>query len=86
MMFGWDGGMGTGWWVLMILVWVVLIALVVWAIARLFPTRPDGEPGRPADRDTPQDILDRRLARGEIDVDEYARLREALTGAQEARR
>ncbi len=77
MMGGWDNGMGAGGWVLMIFAWVALIALVVWAISRLFPTRAGGD-SREQLAETPDDILDRRLARGEIDTDEYARLRDAL--------
>lgn len=86
MMYGWDNGMGAGGWVLMILSWVALIALIVWAIARLFPAISGGARREDADTATPQQILDRRLARGEIDTDEYARLRDALGPAQGVRR
>ena len=80
MMNGWDNGMGAGGWVLMIFAWVALLGLVVWAISRLFPTRPGGD-SREQTAETPEEILDRRLARGEIDTDEYARLRDALISA-----
>ncbi len=80
MMYGWDNGMGAGGWVLMILAWVALIGLVVWAISRLFPARSAGD-SREQTTETPEEILDRRLARGEIDTDEYARLRDALISA-----
>lgn len=80
MMGGWDNGMGAGGWVLMIFAWVALIALVVWAISRLFPTRAGGD-SREQVAETPDEILARRLARGEIDTDEYARLRDALVAA-----
>ena len=88
MMYGWDGGMGAGTWILMILAWIALIALIVWAIARLFPALSRGDGRREAEEkdETPQAILDRRLARGEIDTDEYERLREALMPPQGARR
>ncbi len=36
MMDGWYDGMGAGGWILMSLFWVVLIAAIVWAGARLF--------------------------------------------------
>ena len=71
---------GSGWLVLMIFAWVALIALVVWAISRLFPTRAGGD-SREQVAEKPDAILDRRLARGEIDTDEYARLRDALVSA-----
>ena len=79
MMGGWNNGMGAGGWVLMIFAWVALIALIVWAITRLFPTRADDSREQVAEK--PDAILDRRLARGEIDSDEYARLRDALVSA-----
>lgn len=34
------GAMGFAGWLVMLLVWTGLIALVVWAITRLFPDRP----------------------------------------------
>lgn len=86
MMYGWDNGMGAGGWVLMILAWVALIALIVWAISRLFPAIAGGARREDVLPETPQQILDRRLARGEIDTDEYARLRDALGSAPAERR
>lgn len=81
MMNGWDNGMGAGGWFLMILLWVVLIGLIAWAIGRLFPPRAPTEPPGES-KETPSEILDRRLALGEIDTDEYARLRDALISAR----
>lgn len=57
--------MGAGGWLLMALLWVVLLAFVVWLVARLFPTRTDDRPKNPAE---PREILDRRLAAIEIDA------------------
>ena len=34
------GAMGFAGWIVMLLVWAALVALVVWGIARLFPDRP----------------------------------------------
>ena len=75
MMNGWDG-MGAGWWAFMSVLWLALIVAVVWAGARLFPGR--GEPT--GDRERPDEILDRRLARGEIDPETYESLRAKLGG------
>lgn len=74
-MMDWYGGMGAGGWILTMLVWVVLIALIVWVAVRLFPTR-----GTQAEEtiERPEELLDRRLARGEIDPDTYDKLREKL--------
>jgi putative membrane protein len=81
MMNGFQDGMGAGGWLLMSVFWVVLIAVVVWAIASLFP-RVGG--GRSADSlaERPEEILDRRLARGEIDAATYDTLRTTLRDAR----
>ncbi|MFJ8361221.1 SHOCT domain-containing protein [Streptomyces sp. NPDC093984] len=63
------------------LVRIALIALVVWAVIRLFQRpapRGDGTDSRPAPRETPEEILDRRYASGEIDTDTYTETREQL--------
>jgi putative membrane protein len=68
--------MGVGW-LLMPLLWLGLIALIVWAVLRL--TQDRGERGRVQQTvETPADILDRRFARGEIDDEAYRQAREAL--------
>ncbi len=75
------GGYGTdGWsfWMLFMgTFWVVLIAVVVWAAVRL--SRRADEPTRGA-LESPRQILDRRLASGEIDEEQYARSRRVLEG------
>ena len=81
-MFG-GFGMGAGGWVLMTLFWIVLVAVIVWALVRLVPSRTDDvrEPRRAAAEspDAPLEILDRRLASGEIDVETYEELRSKLS-------
>ncbi|MGW3356195.1 SHOCT domain-containing protein [Streptomyces bungoensis] len=81
----WDGG--WAWMAFMPLVWIVLIGLVVWAVVRLThgtsAGRPDGGrrwegPEGPGHRETPEEILDRRFAAGEIDADAYTEARERL--------
>jgi putative membrane protein len=81
MMDGWYDGMGAGWWVLMTLFWVVLIGVIVWAGAKLFSRsarRHDGARQQP----TAFEILDERLARGELDPEAYEALREKLRAAR----
>ena len=53
--------------------------LIAWGIARIAPSRTDDgrEPSRPAGE--PVDILDRRLAGGEIDVETYEQPRSKLS-------
>ncbi|PIB03953.1 hypothetical protein B1C81_34865 [Streptomyces sp. HG99] len=79
-MMYWDG-VGWAWMALLPLLWIVLIGLVVWAAVRL-AQRPAGHHGG-ADRgktlvETPEDILDRRFATGEIDTDTYSEARKRL--------
>jgi putative membrane protein len=81
-MMGWyGGGMGAGAWMFMGLFWLVLLALIIWAVVRLLPTREGGSgrsgPG-PA-LESPEEILDRRFARGEVDLETYQVQRAALT-------
>jgi putative membrane protein len=64
---------------LMSVFWIALIALIVWAAVRLVQRPGDGERHPPA-RETPQEILDRRFASGEIDLEDYTRARDRLAG------
>jgi putative membrane protein len=76
---------GTGWsWWAASLMWVGMIAfwaVVIWGVCALIASSQRGdEDGR---TDDPRRILDGRLARGEIDPDEYHRRLEAMgTGSQ----
>ena len=76
MMFGpWTGAIGAWGWAGMALMWVFwigVIALLVWGVMAL--TRGSGR----GDAPTPREILDRRLAHGEIDEAQYERLRTTL--------
>ncbi len=74
--YGWCGGMGVGGWLLMALVWGGFLAVVVWAVTRLFPRNRAGR----GDGESATSVLDRRLAAGEIDQDTYRRLRGELAG------
>lgn len=77
MMSQWSHGMwGWGGWVVMgavTLLTLALVGLVVWAViwaTRSTTTRRTFE--------SPRAVLDRRLAAGEIDEDEYARARRLI--------
>jgi putative membrane protein len=74
--------MGAGGWVLMAVFWAALLALIVWALVRLLPTRAEGrrEPAHASEK--PREILDRRLAGGEIDAETYQQLRGTLEDPQ----
>lgn len=79
MMWYWGGGVHWWGWLLGVLGMVVFWGLVVWVIwyfVTMVVHRPDA--GGP--RDDPRRILDERLARGEIDAEEYRRLRDLISG------
>jgi len=80
-MMGWyGGGMGPLGWLAMGVFWLILIAVIVLLVIRLLPGSSGG-----ATRGTGQsalEILDRRLASGEIDLDTWQAQRAALLGAQ----
>ena len=82
-MMNWSGGMGAGGWVFMSVLWVVLIAVIVWAMAALFGRNDRSSGTTIADR--PEEILDRRFASGEIDADTYDALRAKLRAAHAQR-
>ncbi len=75
MMNGWNGGMTWEGWFFMGLFWVLLIGVIVFAAAQLFPGR---RQPRTETQDEPRKILDRRFASGEIDVETYEKLRRTL--------
>lgn len=80
-MMGWyGGGMGFGAWMFMGVFWLVLLGVIIWAVVRLLPDRRDG--GHAGVIDGPEEILDRRFARGEIDLETYQAQRAALTSAR----
>jgi putative membrane protein len=78
-MMGWGYGM-NGWGVLMMGgLWLILIVAAVAIVVWMFPR--DQRP-RTAERSpTPLEVLDARLARGEIDVETWRTARGALTEA-----
>jgi len=88
---GWYGnGMGFGAWMFMGAFWVVLLGLLVLLVVWLLPTarRPGAGTGggAPAGGEAPEEILDRRFARGEIDEPAYTAQRAALTAHRGQRR
>lgn len=71
----WEGNDGMGWWMVWgSVLWVILIAAIVFAGAWLAGNR--GEPaGR---RESPEDVVRRRYASGEISREEFEQLRRDL--------
>lgn len=68
--------MWAGWgihWVWMVGFWVIVVAIIAWAVVRLAPTTADRQD------ETARHILDARYARGELDDEEYRRRRSELS-------
>ena len=80
-MMGWyGGGVGALGMVGMGLFWLILLGLIVWLVTRLLPSggeQPTGTTGESA-----VEILDRRMANSEIDLDVWRAQRAALLSAQ----
>jgi putative membrane protein len=72
-----DGGIWVGM-VLSWIFWILVVALVVVLLIRLLRTHDSGWRGPIEDPNSPEEILHRRFANGEIDVDEYERRMAAL--------
>lgn len=86
MMNWYGGGMGAGtglFWLLMVVFWVGLVALIAFLVVKLLPgsSRPTLPPAAPppAPLESPEQILDRLFATGEIDEQTYRARRTALT-------
>ena len=78
---GWYGGaMGPLGWLAMGVFWVAVLSLIVWLVVRLLPGSQSATT-RPPD-ESAVEILDRRLATGEIDQQTWQDRRAALAAAQ----
>ena len=80
---GWDGRhWGGSWWpwiLFPLLFWGGILFLIAWILARLFPhNRSNGRSEAP--RDSAEEILRERFARGEISAEEFQRSTEILRG------
>ena len=72
-----NDGWGIAMLVVMVAFWAVIAVAIVWAV-RQWTSSTHAPMGSPADE--PLRILDRRLAEGEITVEEYTRRRDLLGG------
>ena len=83
-MMGWYGGGMAGFGMLaMGVFWLAPLGLIIWLVVRLLPV--SGWTGRTTS-DAALEILDRRLASGEIDLEAWQSQRGALRAAQHERR
>lgn len=80
-MMGWyGGGMGMLGMLGMGVFWLVLLGLIVWLVIRLLPGSGD-QPTRTTG-ESALEILDRRMASGEIELEAWQVQRAALLAAQ----
>jgi putative membrane protein len=80
-MMGWyGGGMGALGLLGMGLFWLILLGLIVWLVTRLLPASSE-QPTRTTG-ESAVEILDRRMANGEIDTEAWQAQRAALLAAQ----
>jgi putative membrane protein len=66
---------------LMVLFWSVLIFLAVWVVKVLFTDGGRHSPDQAGPGPSARDILDQRYARGEIDREQYRRMKQDLETA-----
>ena len=66
-----DGGWGAGWVAAMLIMMILLVVAVVVAVWFLVTRTQIGEPASKPVRQRPEQVLAERLARGEIDIEEY---------------
>jgi putative membrane protein len=73
----WNGNhMGGGWWWAMGIGWLLFLALATTAVVLVVRSSSGRNSGL---RGAAEDVLTERFARGEIDEDEYDRLRDVLS-------
>ena len=73
MMDGWGGGTGM---IFMVIFWLVVLGLLVTLI--WFLIRKGSSTMRNSAGETPLEILQKRYARGDIDEEEYRRMKEEI--------
>lgn len=81
---GWEnhmGDWGAGWWILMALMMVVFWGLVIVGVVWLVRSLVDG--GHRAHDRSPVEVLEHRLAAGEISPEEYRQRRSVIEGRGE---
>jgi uncharacterized membrane protein len=83
-MMYWGNNMGTGSWIFSILGTLIILALIVAATAWLLSARRDrGSTSTSGESAT--EILNRRLASGELTADQFRQLRETLSDTPSSR-
>ncbi len=73
----WNHGGGGGWWIFMVIMMVLFWGSIAWVVVTLIRHNTHHYPHHPSTPDAEQ-ILHERVARGEIDVEEYEQRLRAL--------
>ena len=84
MMGSYGNGMGSLGWLGIGAFWLLLLALIVWLVIRLLTGSKGLKPNPTGE--TAAQILDRRMANGEIDMPAWQAQRAALQGTQDTRK
>jgi putative membrane protein len=79
----WNGHMGGGWWIVMMMGMVVFWGAVIVGIVWL--ARGSSLGSRTERRESPLEILERRFAEGDISADEYHERRQVMTDGSSIR-
>lgn len=76
----WDHVNGWGWTMMIFgsLIWIGFLGLIAWLSIQWTRNSSQGSPPSQPSSKTARELLDERLARGEIDLDEYERRSDAL--------
>jgi len=80
-MMYWNGHMSAAGWILSVLWTLIIVALAVAGIVWLISALGNREDRAPTDRGSAvsaREILDRRLANGELSVEQYKQLRDTI--------
>jgi len=85
---GWNSGSGMGslGWLGMGVFWLFLLGLIVWLVVRLLPGSGSGDSSARGSGNSALDILDRRLACGQMDLPSWQAHRAALLGVQDLKK
>ncbi len=85
---GWygSGGMGSLGWLGMGVFWLILLGLIVWLVVRLLPDNGSGSSPARGTGESALDILDRRLANGQLDLPSWQAQRAALLSVQNVKK
>jgi putative membrane protein len=81
---GMMGGFGVLWMLVPLLFWGGLLAIIVWLVVRIFPAQRGGSGASESPRDSAEEILRGRFARGEINAEEYERSVQVLRNRRDA--